>query len=165
MLVQRASNRQTGFQCSMCSKEAIVANTFALDSRISLIDNDRCTTEITISLFVAKERVHARARNRNRKRKRKRKKKRDDDVCVCVCVHKRRLNSIKETHTNHPHTCTHSKVENKPALASLVQPFPQCFVSAEDAGVPADDVQEDVERAQPAGLCSAAGGEIFLSLF
>ena len=45
------------------------------------------------------------------------------------------------------------------------QPFPQCFVSAEDAGVPADDVQEDVERAQPAGLCSAAGGEFFLSLF
>ena len=71
----------------MCSKEAIVANTFALDSRISLIDNDRCTTEITISLFVAKERVHARARNRNRNRKRKRKKKRDDDdVCGCVCV-------------------------------------------------------------------------------
>ena len=45
------------------------------------------------------------------------------------------------------------------------QPFPQCFVSAEDAGAPADDVQEDVERAQPAGLCSAAGGEFFLSLF
>ncbi len=45
------------------------------------------------------------------------------------------------------------------------QPLPQGFVSAEDAGVPADDVQEDVERAQPAGLCSAAGGDFFLSLF
>jgi hypothetical protein len=47
----------------------------------------------------------------------------------------------------------------------LFQPFPQCFVSAEDAGVPAEDLQDDVERAQPAGFWSAAGGEIILSLF